>query len=74
MPRGGARPGAGRPRKNPAPAAKAPAKPRAKKVAAPVVDAAGFKTEAAPPNWPFGKEPEQPPEDLSGLMPLDYLL
>lgn len=74
MPRGGARPGAGRPRKNPEPAAKAPAKPRAKKEAAPVVDAEGFKTDAAPPNWPFGKEPEQPPEDLTELTPLDYLL
>lgn len=67
MPRGGARPGAGRKRKT------APATP----VAAPVVDGQGFKTEAAPPNWPFGKEPPAepvPPPDLSNQMPLDYLL
>lgn len=67
MPRGGARPGAGRKRK-PAPATPA---------ATPVVDEHGFKTEAAPPGWPFGKEPPAEPapaEDLSNLMPLDYLL
>lgn len=67
MPRGGSRPGAGRKRKT------APATP----VAGPVVDSEGFKTEAAPPGWPFGKEPPAapaPPEDLSNLMPLDYLL
>lgn len=67
MPRGGARPGAGRKRKT------APAPP----AAAPVVDGQGFKTDAAPTNWPFGKEPPEapaPPEDLSGLMPLEFLL
>lgn len=75
MPRGGARPGAGRPRKNPAaPAAKTPAKPRTAKATAPVVDTEGFKTDAAPPNWPFGREPEKPAEDLSELTPLDFLL
>ncbi len=66
MPRGGSRPGAGRKRKT------APATP-----AGPVVDAQGFKTEAAPPAWPFGKEPPAAPApsaDLSELMPLDYLL
>ncbi|UCV00285.1 terminase small subunit [Acidovorax radicis] len=46
---------------------------------APVVDAQGFKTEAAPAGWPFGREkvetpPPAPAPDLSGLMPLDYLL
>ena len=67
MPRGGARPGAGRPRKQPA---EAPAKKRAsaKSTNVPAVDADGYKTD---PNWPFGQER---PEDLSGLMPLDYLL
>lgn len=67
MPRGGARPGAGRKRK-PAPATPA---------AGPVVDAQGYKTDAAPEGWPFGMEPPAapaPPEDLSSLMPLDYLL
>lgn len=73
MPRGGARPGAGRPKK--APAAE-PAKKRAprKPAAAPAVDAEGFKTD---PAWPFGQQrpPEPPPaEDLSNLQPLDYLL
>lgn len=61
MPRGGARPGAGR----------KPTKP--KEVKAPKVDMAGFKTD---PSWPFGQQlPEPPPkQDLSGLTPLDYLL
>lgn len=73
MPRGGARPGAGRPKKQPAEV------PKAKKPAAPKPDPAhkdadGFKTN---PDWPFGQErpPEpEPPEDLSNLMPLDFLL
>lgn len=84
MARGGFRPGAGRPKKTPtaAPAADAPA-PEARKYkrrAPPAVDAEGFKTEDAPENWPFGKErpappaPPAPEPDLSGLMPLDYLL
>jgi phage terminase small subunit len=66
MPRGGSRPGAGRKRKT---TAEAPA-------SAPVVDAQGFKTAAAPENWPFGKAPVAPPPepDLSSLMPLDFLL
>ena len=66
MPRGGARPGAGRPKKQPEeakPSKKAPAK-----AAPPQVDAHGYKDD---PKWPFGK---QPPPDLSNLMPLDYLL
>ena len=70
MPRGGARPGAGRPKKQTA----APAKPAAKKREPPQLDADGYKDD---PNWPFGRqrpvEPEPPP-DLSNLMPLDYLL
>lgn len=68
MPRGGARPGAGRKSTKPAKvAAKAPA----------TVDAEGFKTDAASP---FGMqrpaEPAEPPPkpDLSDLSPLDYLL
>lgn len=73
MPRGGARPGAGRPRKQPA------AKPKetkrvAKKPDPAQVDADGFKTNS---DWPFGQErpPEEPkPQDLSSLTPLDYLL
>ena len=65
MPRGGARPGAGR----------KPTKPKEAK--APKVDMAGFKTD---PAWPFGQQvpepPAPPPEksDLSELTPLDYLL
>lgn len=38
------------------------------------MDAEGFKTD---PNWPFGQErpPEpKPPEDLSNLQPLEFLL
>ena len=72
MPRGGARPGAGRPKKQPE-AVKPPKKPAAKP-APPVVDAKGYKDD---PNWPFGKQPPAEPElppDLSNLMPLDYLL
>lgn len=69
MPRGGARPGAGRPRKQPA-AVGAPKKPAAK-LAPPKVDASGFKDD---PNWPFGRQQPEPPPDLSNLMPLDYLL
>lgn len=68
MPRGGARPGAGRKPKQ-----------RPPEVAKDYVDAAGNKTAAAPKNWPFGKapvetEPEPKAEDLSDLQPLDYLL
>ena len=67
MPRGGARPGAGR----------KPTKPKAEKP--PKLDKDGYKTDAS---WPFGQvRPEEPkpaasaPEpDLSSLMPLDYML
>lgn len=65
MPRGGARPGAGR-------------KPKQPKVnVAPKVDKDGFKTDAA---WPFGQqrppEPEanKPEPELTDITPLDYLL
>lgn len=72
MPRGGARPGAGR----------KPSKPKAEpKKAAPAkaghTDAAGQKTADAPEGWPFGTQPPAPPpkpQDLSALTPLDYLL
>ena len=81
MARGGSRPGAGRPKKTPPAAptadAQAPEPRKYKRRAAPTVDAEGFKPEDAPPTWPFGKERPAPPEpepDLSGLMPLDYLL
>ncbi len=81
MARGGSRPGAGRPKKTPPAAptadAQAPEPRKYKRRAAPSVDAEGFKPEDAPPTWPFGKERPAPPEpepDLSGLMPLDYLL
>lgn len=74
MPRGGARPGAGRPKKvQPLPEAATQSKAPAKREL-PKVDADGFKDD---PSWPFGKqrpaEPDPPP-DLSNLMPLDYLL
>ena len=65
MPRGGARPGAGRKPKKPA--ADRPAK----------VDKEGFKQDSA---WPFGQErpvepaAASPVPDLSALTPLDYLL
>lgn len=72
MPRGGARPGAGRPKKQPAEVMSS--KKMAAKAAPPEVDANGYKDDS---QWPFGKqtpvEPEPPP-DLSNLMPLDYLL
>lgn len=73
MPRGGARPGAGRPKKQPATPAPVK-KPSAKKADPAKTDAEGYKTNEA---WPFGQErpPDaKPPEDLSGLMPLDFLL
>ena len=72
MPRGGARPGAGRPKKQPEEAK--PSKKALAKAAPPQVDANGYKDD---PKWPFGKQPPQepePPPDLSNLMPLDYLL
>lgn len=66
MPRGGARPGAGRPRKQP----EADKKPVVK-TEPPKVDEDGYKTD---PNWPFGQQRPPEPEDLSNLTPLDYLL
>lgn len=72
MPRGGARPGAGRPKKQPEEAK--PSKKAPPTAAPPQVDANGYKVD---PKWPFGKQPPQelePPPDLSNLMPLDYLL
>ena len=75
MPRGGARPGAGRKPKVLTEAKQAVRKqPDGEKS---YVDADGVRTEHAPENWPFGRLPaaEPPPKpDLSELMPLDYLL
>lgn len=86
MPRGGPRPGAGRPKKvkveQPGDAA-APvgAKKYQRRSPPPTTDADGFKKENTPSTWPFGKERPAAPapqegakEDLSDLMPLDYLL
>lgn len=70
MPRGGARPGAGRPRKTPVAEPKK-TKPAPKKADPALSDADGFKTN---PNWPFGQEKPPEPEDLSSLTPLDFLL
>ncbi len=70
MPRGGARPGAGRPRKNPVTVKKT----KGQAIPAAAVDAEGFKTD---PTWPFGQEKPaetSPAPDLSALTPLDYLL
>jgi phage terminase small subunit len=88
MPRGGARPGAGRPRKNPETKAKAPAKKAAGRG---YTLPNGEKSPDAPKDWPFGtKPPEQPAEpppapdvdsddgltdeQRAGLTPLEYLL
>lgn len=78
MPRGGARPGAGR---KPDPNS-VRSKAKAKREAL-TVD--GVKTAAAPDSWPFGTlppsaaapapaPPPAPAPDLSELTPLDYLL
>nr|WP_297526969.1 hypothetical protein [uncultured Roseateles sp.] len=72
MPRGGARPGAGR-------------KPKPKPKVAGFTDGSGQKTPDAPDGWPFGTEPPpappppppaepRPHKDLSELTPLDFLL
>lgn len=82
MPRGGSRPGAGRKPKaatadKQATPKAAPAKKSAPKPEAAYVDGNGVRTKDAPASWPFGTvpPPEPPPkEDLSGLMPLDFLL
>lgn len=74
MPRGGSRPGAGRPRKNPV-AEPAPAKKRPVAKKSPAGHAPdGVKTPEAPPSWPFGADPPAPPQDLSKLTPLEYML
>ena len=70
MPRGGARPGAGRPKKQPTTKVAAK-KPATKKPDPAKTDADGFKTNE---NWPFGQERPPEPEDLSELTPLDFLL
>lgn len=78
MPRGGARPGAGRKPKIRAPGEAAPAK-RSRKAAAPASGfaPAGEKLPGAPASWPFGTEaPAAPPPvvDTAELTPLDYFL
>ena len=73
MPRGGARLGAGRPKKQPNTKI-AVKKPAAKKPEPAKADAECFKTN---PDWPFGQErpaESEKPEDLSELTPLDFLL
>lgn len=81
MPRGGARPGAGRPKKDPSTKISKGKKSAKKGFTAPD----GSKSEDAPASWPFGTAPppegSQPdPEDgltdeqRSTLSPLDYLL
>lgn len=80
MARGGHRPGAGRKPKAVAdantPATKPKAAPRRKKAQPeqPYVDANGVRTDAAPPDWPFGAKPPEPEPDLSDMTPLDFLL
>lgn len=82
MARGGHRPGAGRKPKAvadaTAPATKPKAAPKRKKAQPeqeqPYVDANGVRTEAAPPNWPFGQKPPEPEQDLSDMTPLEFLL
>ncbi|WP_343625379.1 hypothetical protein [Roseateles puraquae] len=78
MPRGGARPGAGRKPKERAPGEAAPAK-KPRKAAAPAAGfaPAGEKLPGSPESWPFGTEaPAAPPapEDTADLTPLDYFL
>lgn len=78
MPRGGARPGAGRKPKERAPGEAAPAK-KPRKAAAPAAGfaPAGEKLPGAPEGWPFGTEaPAAVPAvvDTAELTPLDYFL
>lgn len=81
MPRGGARPGAGRKPKERAPGEAAPAK-KPRKAAAPAAGyaPAGEKLPGTPESWPFGTEaqapaaPPAPQVDTSELTPLDYFL
>ena len=80
MPRGGARPGAGRKPKERPPGEAVPAK----KARKPAASAGGFapagqKLPDAPQSWPFGTEPAEPPPappatDTADLTPLDYFL
>lgn len=81
MPRGGARPGAGRPKKDPSTKVPKGKKPDKKGFTAPD----GSKSKDAPPSWPFGTEPpiegaQTDPEDgltddqRANLSPLEYLL
>lgn len=85
MPRGGARPGAGRPRKTPEAKTKAPAKKAAGRG---YTLANGDKSPDAPKDWPFGTTPPEQPapptdpenddgltnEQRANLTPLEYLL
>lgn len=90
MPRGGARPGAGRKPKVRPPGEEAPAKTTKPAVAPKPAGFSpnGVKVEGAPAGWPFGTTPPAPPPvtapaappaeapavDTSELQPLDYLL
>lgn len=78
MPRGGARPGAGRKPKERAPGEAAPVKkPRKAAAKAAGFAPAGEKLPGTPESWPFGTEaPAAPPApaDASELTPLDYFL
>lgn len=74
MPRGGARPGAGRPRKAPADQSAPPKKKAQAKQPAAGHAPDGAKAADAPPGWSFGTQPPAPPEDLSEMTPLDFLL
>jgi hypothetical protein len=80
MPRGGARPGAGRKPKERAPGEAAPAK-KTRKAAVPVAHApAGEKLPGTPESWPFGTQPAaapaapEAPVVPADLTPLDYFL
>lgn len=85
MPRGGARPGAGRPKKPESEKAQRN-KPAAKKAAGAGFSPAGVKGADAPANWPFGAQPPAPPPEgkpdepaddqpvISAATPLEFLL
>jgi hypothetical protein len=70
MPRGGARPGAGRPRKSHSEPAKA--KRAVKRFAAGVAPAGEKPAEAK--DWPFGVEPPEVPATDTSTTPLEFLL
>lgn len=82
MPRGGPRPGAGRPKKvvpaiAPAAAKKATAarKSAAKPAAGELPSTNADGTKPAGGEWsPFGRQEPPPPQDLSELTPLEFLL